>query len=76
MAWENMTDIFTPEGMEKVKVGQLLMFDFEGSRNDYKIMRKSHGKVWGKRVETVDPSQVLVTDKEGVTRHMEDMYEI
>ena len=31
-----------------VKVGQVLVYDFEGSPIHLKIMRKSKGKVWAK----------------------------
>jgi hypothetical protein len=36
---------FTKEGLAKLKTGQVLVFDFEGSRNEFKITkinRKSH----------------------------------
>jgi len=62
MAWLNITDILTPQGIEKLKVGQVLMFDFEGSRNELKIMRKTESSVWAKRISTVLPEQVMVKE--------------
>lgn len=64
MAWENMTDIFTPEGLQKIKVGQVMMFNLDGVRNEYRIMRIKNGKVWGKKVITYHPSQVEITEGE------------
>lgn len=68
MAWEDITDVLTPEGAHRVQVGQVLMFRFEGSRNDLRVMRKSRGKVWAKLIETHSPDEVIVTDDSGSRR--------
>ncbi len=60
--WERIDDILTKEGIAKLKAGQVLLFQFEGSPIHLKIMRKSKGKVWAKRTH-------LYTEEE--LRHME-----
>lgn len=57
---EEITDVLTPEGIARLKVGQVLMFDYEGSRNELKISRIKHGRVWARPIQTVLPNQVLV----------------
>lgn len=47
--WENITDILTEDGAEKIKVGQVLIFDYEGSAIHLKVVRKRNGKVWAKK---------------------------
>lgn len=62
--WERIDDILTPEGIARLEVGQVLMFDFEGSRNDLKIrMISKAGHVWAQKIDTYDPSQVNVGPK-------------
>ena len=65
MKWEHI-DHITEEGSKNLKTGQILMFDYEGSRNDYKIMRIKDGKVWAKKVRTYAPDEVEVTDEKKV----------
>jgi glucan phosphorylase len=48
--WEDISDVLTKKGAAKVKVSQVLMFEFEGSPIHLKIMRKDGGKVWAKRM--------------------------
>jgi hypothetical protein len=55
--WENMTDIFKPEAIEKLNEGEILSFDYEGSRNDYRIVQIKNGEVWGKKVTTYTPDE-------------------
>lgn len=56
--WESIEDVLSSKGIKKLKPGQVLIFDFEGSPIHLKIMRKaSNGKVWAKRVH-------LYTDEE------------
>ncbi len=59
--WERIDDVLTTKGINRLRVGQVLMFNYEGSRNDLLIMKitKSY-HVWAKRITTHDPSQVLV----------------
>lgn len=54
----DMSETFTPEGLAKLKRGQVLVFNYEGTRVEYKIVRlnkKSH-KLLAKRVDllTID----------------------
>ncbi len=44
----------------KVKVGQILIYDYEGSPIYLKIMRKSKGKVYAKRL---DPAKFLTPEE-------------
>lgn len=51
--WVDMTPELTPEGIAVMKVGKLLIFDFEGSRTKFKVMRVTkEPKVWAMEVET------------------------
>ena len=56
--WESIEDVLTPEGIEKLKPGQVLIFNFEGSPTHLKIMRKARGKVWAKRVHLYTENEV------------------
>ena len=60
MAWLNLTNDLTAEGKKKLKVGQVMMFDFEGSPVYLKIMRKVRGKVYAKRL---DPNKFLLPEE-------------
>jgi hypothetical protein len=48
--WEDITDILTEDGAEKIQVGQVLIFDYEGSPVHLKVVRKRFGKVWAKKM--------------------------
>lgn len=61
--WEDITDILTDEGKERLEVGQVLMFDYEGSPLHLKIMRKYKGKVWAKKNYLYKVEEVIVKDK-------------
>lgn len=58
--WIDLTEDLSPEGVEKVEVGQVLMFTKDGVENNLKIMRKRNGKVWVKHVAMYLPDQVKV----------------
>lgn len=62
LKWEDITAELTTKGKNDLKVGQVLIFDFEGSKLYLKIMRKRHGKVWAKRVELHRPDEVETDD--------------
>lgn len=47
--WEDITDILTEDGAEKIRVGQVLIFDYEGSPVHLKVVRKRLGKVWAEK---------------------------
>lgn len=55
--WEDITDMLTPQGVEGLKVGQVLVFDYEGSQTHLRITRKVRNRVWAKEVR-------FYTDKE------------
>lgn len=46
----DMSEAFTPGGINKLKQGQVLIFNFEGSKNEYKITKinKKSSKVWAR----------------------------
>lgn len=60
MSYLNLIKDLTKEGQKKVKVGQILMFDFEGSPTYLKIMRKDSEGVWAKRL---DPKKFLLPNE-------------
>lgn len=67
MKSEDIGDVFTPEGIQKLKQGQLLRFEYEGSIVEYiitKLNRKS-GKVFARQVRTYHPDEATITDKLG-----------
>ena len=56
--WEDISKIMTPEGAKKLKVGQLMVFNYEGSRNEYIVKRKTKdGKIWVKQTQTYTPKE-------------------
>lgn len=59
MGFLNITQDLNARG-RKLPVGKVLMFDFEGSPVYLKIMRKSEGKVWAKRL---DPDKFLLPEE-------------
>lgn len=72
---EDLSDIFTKEGAQKLKKGQLLRFNFEGSITEFVITRlnKKSGKVMGKEVHTKHPDDVTVTSEDDVEAFSEYM---
>lgn len=52
MAWINLTNDLTKKAQRDFKIGQVLIFDFEGSPVHIKIMKKEDGKIWGKRLDS------------------------
>lgn len=46
--------------MKKIKVGEMLIFDYEGSPVYLEIMRKNKDGVWAKRL---DPELVMLPDE-------------
>ena len=58
-----MTPELTKEGIRRLKVGQVMMFSYEGSETHLKIMRKANGKVWAKEVYLYLPEEVEIKDK-------------
>jgi hypothetical protein len=60
MAYLNIIKDLSDKGAKKVKVGQVLMFDYKGSPIYLKIMEKSPGRVLAKRL---DPAKFLTPDE-------------
>jgi hypothetical protein len=73
---EDISDIFTPEGIQRIKKDQVLMFEYEGERVELKITKvnKKSGKVFAKRIKTYHPDEVEVTSK-GSTEAFNDYVE-
>lgn len=65
MTWLDITkDLPKPKpGTPDFQTGQILGFDFEGSKTWLRIMRKAKGKVWAKEIDTYTPDQVDIVDK-------------
>lgn len=74
---DEIGEILTKEGLNKLRIGQVLMFNYEGCRNEYKITRinrKAH-KCWVKRIRTYHPDEVTITDKLGDEVDFKDEWE-
>ena len=64
---EDLSDVFTKEGIKKLHKGQLLRFEYEGSTTEFIIKRlnKKSGIVMGEEVKTYHPDEATITDKFG-----------
>lgn len=64
---EDISDLFTKEGIQKLKQGQLLRFNLEGSITELIItsLNKKSGKVLARHATTYDPKDTTITDKKG-----------
>jgi hypothetical protein len=60
MAYLNVTQDLTKEGRKQLKVGQVLIFDYEGSPVYLKIMSKVGDEVFAKRL---DPELFLTPEE-------------
>jgi hypothetical protein len=62
---EDLSDVFTKEGVKKLKKGQLLRFNYEGTITEFIIthLNKKSGKVIGREVHTKLPSEVTVSNE-------------
>lgn len=72
---EEISDIFTPEGVEKLKVGQILIFHKDGKRIDLKITKIANGRVWAKQVVTFREDELVVTTgerRETISEHLKN----
>lgn len=67
---EEISDILTDKAFKDLKVGQILMFNYEGSRNDYKITKinRKSKKCWVKKVTTYSTDQVNIDSRDGNTQ--------
>ena len=61
----NISDIFTKEGIQKLKKGQLLRFNHEGSYTELLItyVNKKGGKVYAKETKTFTPEEIEANEK-------------
>ncbi len=63
MKWIDMTPDLTEKGLKELQVGQVMIFEFEGSKTYLKIMRKHKGKVWAKEIQLYRPDQIDIVDR-------------
>lgn len=63
MSWIEISKDLTKRGQRDLKVGQVLIFNYEGSPNHLKIMRKAKGKVWAKDNYLYHPDEVEIKNK-------------
>lgn len=61
--WETIEDILTPEGIDKLRPGQVLVFSYEGSPLHLKIKRKSKGRVWAERIHLYSEEEIAAMQK-------------
>lgn len=75
---EEISDILTDKAFKELKQGQILMFNFEGSRNDYKITKinRKAKRCWVRKVNTYSTDDVNIEDltgnKQTVTEKLND----
>lgn len=64
---EEISDILTDKAFKELKIGQILMFNYEGSRNEYKITKinRKAKRCWVKKVTTYSTDEVLTEDEHG-----------
>lgn len=58
MKWVDISSELTDKGKQELQTGQVLIFNFEGSPIHLKIVRKSRGKVWAKRVRLYSHEEI------------------
>jgi len=63
---EDISDLFTQEGIQKLKKGMLLRFDHEGSPTELIItyINKKSGKVRARQATTYEPKDVILDEKQ------------
>lgn len=74
---EDLSEVFTKEGIKKLKKGQLLRFDYEGSKTEFIVTRlnkKSH-IVIGTQVFTKSPNDVTIDDAYGTIETFNEFVE-
>lgn len=74
---EDLSEAFSKEGIQKLKKGQLLRFNYEGSMTEFIITRlnKKSGIVLGKQVFTKKPEEVTIGDEYGEIESFTDFME-
>lgn len=69
---QEITDILTDEGIEKIKVGNILRFkviDTEGKKEkmvELKITKKAKRRVWARETVTFDVDDIAITGKKNL----------
>lgn len=63
--WERIDDVLTPEGIAKLKTGQVLLFNYEGSPLHLKVRRKVNGKVWAERIRLFTEEEIQTELEKG-----------
>lgn len=53
---EEITDLFRPEAIAKIKVGTVLKFNYEGTITTIKVTRKTKDRIWGKHIKPLIPA--------------------
>ena len=63
-AWEDVGPILTPKGFRELRAGQVLVFNYEGSRNEYRVMRidRKRKRCWVVPTTLYKPEQVGIVD--------------
>lgn len=51
MAWIDLTPDLTKQAIKDFKAGHVLIFEFEGSKTYFKVMRNYKGKIWVKETK-------------------------
>lgn len=62
--WLEISDIFTPIGLEQLETNQILVFKNDEGQTNLKIMRISKGKVYAKEVHLYTPEELSALSKE------------
>ncbi len=59
---QEITDLISPDGIKKLKKGQTLTFDFEGSKTTYKITCIKNERIWVKETKLFRPEEITIKD--------------
>lgn len=56
---EEITDLFNPKIIPKIKVGTVFRFEYEGSFTNIKVTRRTQTRVWGVHVTMHDYNTMM-----------------
>lgn len=62
MPTEEITDIITPEGLQKLTKGQILVFMDGKKKTELRITKIKSGRVWATEVRTYSPDEVTIVE--------------
>lgn len=68
----NITNVFTPSGIAKLEVGQILIFNKDGKKTELKITKIKNGKVFADKIKTYSQDEIVVnsgTKIETISEH-------